>query len=353
MSVYFLPCDRHDCTDGSGGLAIADMSYSPERAIDTPLAIFGTPITPRHLAEQLVNESFCVSFFNRKKLGAQLDQLIRLCGEQSLFLIDNGAFSFFRKTGGTTATEEYWLAFEAWAYDIMRRCPQAVAIAPDVIEGTEAENAALLNDFLAGEIPAERTMVVWHLGDSIAYLEYLLECGFHYLAFGSSGRLYRTAGSPQWHARVREALAVVDRICTPGRGLPRPWLHMLRAQKHASLYPFHSSDSTNLAVNHSRYKHVVSHVRHLANRVKRHAIAGPERPTGQPTPATHAIDARLAELHGQWVSSATPEELQCFAIGGSPCAVATQDYRGYAVQVSPALAVGSSVNQPDLFDGAA
>src|SRR5215471_19334259 len=95
----------------------------------TKTAVYGLPLNPRHLLEELAGSSFCVSYATRQKLGPQLDDAIRLVGEDQILLVDNGAFSMF-KQGVSTRDEEYQDAYEAWAIDILDRCPQAIAVIP-------------------------------------------------------------------------------------------------------------------------------------------------------------------------------------------------------------------------------
>jgi len=80
------------------------------------LTIFGTPISPRGLAEQLAGASFCVSYHHRRRLGPQLDQLIGLVGADDMLLVDNGAFSAW-KAGGAEPfmNDAHTEAYEAWA----------------------------------------------------------------------------------------------------------------------------------------------------------------------------------------------------------------------------------------------
>jgi hypothetical protein len=56
-------------------------------------AIHGTPITPRHLLQQMHGASFCVSYYGPQ----QLEDVIPLLGADSVLLLDNGAFSAWRK----------------------------------------------------------------------------------------------------------------------------------------------------------------------------------------------------------------------------------------------------------------
>lgn len=237
-------------------------------------AIYGLPLNPRPLLEELAGASFCVSYATRDKLGSQLDDAIRLVGQDGILLIDNGAFSMHRQ--GISARDEAYLeAFEAWAQPILDRCPQAIAVVPDVIGGTEEENADLVRTTL---LPYERCMPIWHMHESLSYLLWLCE-SFDYVGIGSSGEYWQT-GSPKWHARIAEMFAAIEEWeATSNGAYIRPRLHMMRAQSQAHLYHFDSADSTNVAVNHGRYRaEGAGHVARLAERASAKIVAssGPE-----------------------------------------------------------------------------
>jgi len=254
--------------------------------------IYGLPLTPRALIEQLEGASFCVSFATRKDLGSQLDDAIRLVGNDGILLIDNGAFTLHKK-GVSTRTESYQDEFETWAADILERCPQAIAVIPDVIGGTEEENGELVRHCM---LDWDRCMPIWHLHESIDYLLELCE-GFNYVGFGSSGQFWKV-GTPEWHARIAEAFAAIDAWEKASEGAYiRPRIHMMRAQSMAHLYGFDSSDSSNLAVNHCRYKATgEGHVERMADRIdgKIQASAGPEAEHQAKRPLLFHVEAAEA-----------------------------------------------------------
>jgi len=225
--------------------------------------VYGLPLNPRPLLDQLAGASFCVSYATRRHLGPQLDDAIRLVGADGILLVDNGAFSAWR-AGQDTLTDDYFDGFADWANDILDRCPQAVVVAPDKIDGNEEQNWELICQSI-GAFDPERIMPVWHLHESLDYLRHILEGGFQYIAFGSSGA-YRDPGTPAWHARIREAFAAIDAWEAEDGGV-RPRIHMMRAQKFADQYPFDSSDSTNLARNTSRAARKGSSVAQTAARI--------------------------------------------------------------------------------------
>jgi hypothetical protein len=210
------------------------------------LTVYGLPLAPYSALEQLAGASFCVSYGSRAKLGRQLGDAMRLVGRDGILLVDNGAFTM-HKQGVSARTESYQNGYEAWAQDILARCPQAVAVIPDVIGGTTEENIQLVAEC---RLDRDRSMPVWHLHESLEYLVYLCE-SFEWVGFGSSGD-YWQVGTAKWHGRIREAFAAIEAWEQTGECRPR--IHMLRAQSMAHLYPFDSSDSTNVAMNHNRQR---------------------------------------------------------------------------------------------------
>ena len=238
-------------------------------------AVYGLPLNPRPLLEQLAGASFCVSYATRQRLGSQLEDAIRLVGKDRILLVDNGAFSMF-KQGVSARDEDYQDAYEAWALDILERCPQAIAVIPDVIGGSAEENAELVNTSM---LPIERSMPIWHMHEPISYLLHLLDAGFGYIGVGSSGK-YWQVGSREWHARMGFMWAAIEAWELGGNGGNiRPRMHLMRAQSQAHAYPFDTSDSTNVAMNHGRYRSSGDgHVARLAERASAaiRAASGPQ-----------------------------------------------------------------------------
>lgn len=243
------------------------------------MTVYGLPLTPRKLIEQLAGASFCVSYATCR--GAQVEDAIRFVGKDQILLVDNGAYTHWkrcRKAGGSgEMTEAYIDGFEEWAQDILDRCPQAVAVLPDIIGGTPDENYRLMCETM---LDTDRCMAIWHLDEPIPYLIDLCE-RFGWIGFGSAGA-YKTPGKPEWHARIKEALAAIDawdaRQKADNEGLVRPRLHLMRAQAFFHLYPFDSCDSCNIALNHCYYKHEgEGHVARMAKRIdgKVQGSAGP------------------------------------------------------------------------------
>ena len=188
----------------------------------------GTPITPNAKLLQLAGHNFCVSFANK--------QQTKLCHElgQSVML-DNGAFSVWKR-GITIDWGKWWEWAEPWL-----DTPTTWCVLPDSIEGDEAENDRLLEEWshVRDGVP------VWHFHESLDRLSRITD-RFGKVCFGSSGA-YATVGTPIWHQRTHAAFnTLVDEF---GRV---PWVHMLRGMNlSGDVYPFASVDSTDVARNHN------------------------------------------------------------------------------------------------------
>ena len=189
----------------------------------------GTPITPLSCLESLAGKCFCVSFAHPAN--------VKRCHEigQSVML-DNGAFTIWKQGGQLDHS-----GFYNWARPWLE-CPTTWGVIPDIIDGDEIDNALLASEC---PFPKEKMAPVWHLHESMQYLNYLVD-RWPRICFGSSGQ-FAEVGSPQWHLRVREAFAEVwDR---------KPQIHMLRGMKCCKMpYPFYSVDSTDVARNHHAAK---------------------------------------------------------------------------------------------------
>lgn len=219
--------------------------------------VLGTPVTNREEFNKLSNVSFCVSFYNRVRLGPQLEDCIRIVNASSdqILVVDNGAFS--AHMAGANLDEAYWEQFALWASNIMALCPSAVVVIPDVIGGSESQNDELSDWFFQMcetkciRLDVERTMAVWHLHESMERLWDL--AGTHrYVAFGSSGE-YVDASSPLWRDRILQAFDTVNSRAETFDE-PRCWIHMMRFQSELKNFDFDSSDSTNFARNAHRFK---------------------------------------------------------------------------------------------------
>jgi hypothetical protein len=136
-----------------------------------------------------------------------------------------------------------WTPYYDWVRDIHRHPAFAWAIIPDVIDGTEEDNDALLNDWddLVEGVP------VWHMHESMDRLKRLVTA-YRRICLGSSAEFSQT-GTKRWWGRIIEAM---DVICDEN-GRPMTKLHGLRmaAREYTSRIPFSSVDSTNVAQNSS------------------------------------------------------------------------------------------------------
>ena len=225
--------------------------------------VLGTPINPLSDLEQLGANSFCVSYYNASRVN--LNTIISKVGHEDILLLDNGAFSHWRKEG-VSPSNRYWSGYTDWAGSILNKVPEAVAVVPDVIDGGWIENRDWALEYQL-HFSAERLMVVWHLNEPLEVLEDYIEMGFGYIGFGSTSE-FGGANNKKLHIRLKEAFDVVDRTCEAGNGYKRPWIHMLRFQQIAWMYPFNSSDSTNIAMNHNRHRYHEDHLHLLVERLK-------------------------------------------------------------------------------------
>lgn len=197
----------------------------------------GLPITPNTAAYAAVGGGHAfISFNHRDQFGIALE----IC--QS-FAVDNGAFSSWKS--GKPVVD--WSSYYAWVAEIHLYPSFDFAVIPDVIDGDEKANDALLDDWpwrgtaKGGWIGAP----VWHLHESTNRL-LRLATEWPRVCFGSSGE-YSSVGDARWWRRVSEAMSV---ICN-SNGTPITKIHGLRMlnPKVFSKLPFSSADSTNIARN--------------------------------------------------------------------------------------------------------
>jgi hypothetical protein len=154
-------------------------------------------------------------------------------------LLDNGAFSVWRS--GKAAD---WPAFYDWC-DRWFDCPTTWAIIPDVIDGGEDAQDALIKQWPHGG----RGSPVWHLDEPIDRLLRLSD-EWGRVCLGSAGE-YHVVGDDKWHHRMTDAF---NQLSRRGR---LPWLHGLRMQGVGHLYPFGSVDSADIARNQNRPQNTI------------------------------------------------------------------------------------------------
>jgi hypothetical protein len=190
----------------------------------------GGPITPESCARRAWRQRHAFVSFAHPR---QIDLAAAVC--QS-FALDNGAFSLW-KAGKATD----WPAYYEWAERWLRHPACDWAVIPDVIEGTEAENDALVREWPLGFAGVP----VWHLNESIERLVRLAD-DWPRVALGSAAE-YDVSRPSACLARLDEALARI----TDSDGYPVVKLHGLRMLNPAitQRVPLASADSTNVARN--------------------------------------------------------------------------------------------------------
>lgn len=192
----------------------------------------GLPITPATAAaEALAAGHAFVSWPNSDQLGVAVE----CC--QSL-AVDNGAFGAWRS--GKPITD--WSGYYAWAADCKKIPACDFAVVPDVIDGDEAANDALLSEW---PLPKWFGAPVWHMHESLERLERLAS-DWTRVCIGSSGE-FATIGTAAWWTRISHAM----RLICDDDGRPMCRLHGLRMLNPAifSRLPFASADSTNIGRN--------------------------------------------------------------------------------------------------------
>jgi hypothetical protein len=195
----------------------------------------GGPITPLSaaLATWKGRHAF-VSF-------AYPDQIALAAEVCQSFALDNGAYTHWKQGGGRVDVK----AYVAWVKEWRQHPGFDWALIPDVVDGTEADNDAIMAHYreaggdLLGDVP------VWHMHESTERLRRLCHA-FRRVALGSSGS-FPNPGTADWWQRMGEAMSAV----TDGDGRPRTKLHGLRMLDPTicSHLPLASADSTNVARN--------------------------------------------------------------------------------------------------------
>lgn len=192
----------------------------------------GMPITPETAAAVVVQAGHAfVSMRDRRNMAIVVD-----CCQS--FAIDNGAFSAWRK--GKPVKD--WAEFYDWAASCKRIPSCDFAVVPDVIDGDEADNDALLAEW---PLPRHFGAPVWHMHESLDRLE-RMAADWPRVCIGSSGE-FATVGTGAWWGRIDQAMRVV---CNQ-EGEPLVRLHGLRMLNPDvfTRLPFASADSTNIGQN--------------------------------------------------------------------------------------------------------
>lgn len=207
---------------------------------------YGTPLTPNAVFDEVMPTRNClIPYPNPQNLKRAIDTCEKV-------IIDNGAFTLWRKGGNID-----WNKYYAWVNKIINKIE--FYFIPDVIDGTEEENDALIADYF--KMGGIKGVPIWHVNESLERLERLVDY-FDYIAIGSAGE-FAQLGTPQWESKMDKAMR---KICDSD-GYPKVKVHMLRClnPKIFTRFPFYSGDSTSLAQNHKRDGHW-----NIVKRVEKH-----------------------------------------------------------------------------------
>ncbi len=192
----------------------------------------GLPITPATAAVRAIAGGHAfVSFRHPEQLTLAIE------AAQS-FAVDNGAFSAWRS--GEPVTD--WNPYYAWVAELARIPSFDFAVIPDVIDGSEEDNDALIEEW---PFPPWVGAPVWHMHESVERLARLTR-EWPRVCLGSSGR-YASVGTAAWWGRMAEAM---EAACD-AKGRPLCKLHGLRMldPRVFTRLPLASADSTNIARN--------------------------------------------------------------------------------------------------------
>lgn len=155
------------------------------------------------------------------------------------FVFDNGAFTIWKQGGQLDVA-----GYIEWVGEWHQHPGFDWALIPDVIDGDETQNDALIDRW--SDSPVARSGVpVWHMHESIDRLVRLCST-WATVALGSSGQ-WATPGTDAWWERMGAAM---DVLCDE-QGRPPARLHGLRMMNPNifTRLPLASVDSTNAAVN--------------------------------------------------------------------------------------------------------
>lgn len=264
------------------------------------------PETGKPAIDSLSGGSFLATYYytrpGQKKISdEQIDRAIELVGDDEVFFLDNGAFTAYRSGEPIHEDPDYIDGFYDWAESVMDRCPQAVAIVPDVIGGTAEQNWEL-----ASQLPWEptRSCYVWHLHEPLEVLKCIIEEGYAYIGFGSSEEYWKV-NSPIWQDRIDAAFAYLDELFADedfAQTYVRPQIHMLRGISVQHAYRFDSADSVNLAINWNRQRkksneQLGAFRARVESKASQGDVFGDQAAWGTPADAGRYAGYRNAQLH--------------------------------------------------------
>lgn len=194
----------------------------------------GTPIggPKQEAARFLMGRHALVPFSYPADLGVALECCQSVC-------LDNGAFTAWKKGGGVDVE-----GYHQWVESVAGHPALDWCLIPDTIDGAEQDNIDLVTLWLRMGCRVE-SVPVWHLHESMDWLEYLVT-HFRTVALGSSGQ-WASPGTGAWWDRMGQAMSVA----CDAQGRPRARLHGLRMldPEVFTRLPLASADSTNAAVN--------------------------------------------------------------------------------------------------------
>ena len=118
----------------------------------------GTPITPKSLLPELAGRHFCVSFSDHRDI-----EVVHEIGQS--VMLDNGAYTAWTQNRPTD-----WPGYYHWCYRWLAY-QTTWAVIPDVIDGDDEENDALIEAWPFGY----RGAPVWHMHETLDRLLRLAE----------------------------------------------------------------------------------------------------------------------------------------------------------------------------------
>jgi hypothetical protein len=203
----------------------------------------GGPITPAVVAAQLYRgRHVLVSYAEPRDI-----ELVATVA--SSFVLDNGAYTFWKRGGTRTAREKTaWIGGYEKFVEVWCDHPGCDwHLIPDIVDGTEDDNDGLL---LAWP-HRQHGVAVWHMHESLARLERLIELALfdsRRLAIWSSGA-FASVGTSAWWNRMHEAMWVLTNLGRQRQPVVK--VHGLRMLNPAvfSKFPFASADSSTVARN--------------------------------------------------------------------------------------------------------
>jgi hypothetical protein len=192
----------------------------------------GGPITPDVCAIEAWRARHALISF------AHPAQIELAAGLTQSFCLDNGAFTQWRS--GVAVTD--WQPYYAWCDEWLTHPKCDFALIPDVIDGDEAANDALVDEWVWNF--GARGVPVWHLHESVDRLRQLA-AKWPRVALGSSGD-FRVPGTRKWWDRIDQGLSA---ICRSGKPICK--LHGLRMLNPEifKYLPLSSGDSAMVALN--------------------------------------------------------------------------------------------------------